>query len=200
MAVTGHGLLDDSLDFYYATYNVDFKKPSVNGLRYDELENIMDDIPARKKLIFIDACHSGALDKDALKPEEPFIQATENEKVKAIGSRSTIIVNKNKVGLNGTYELMQNLFADLSNSSGTTVISAAGGLEYAFESAKWNNGVFTYCIRNGLEQLEADANGDKTISLQELSNYVSENVTRLTNGRQKPNARQENLEFDWAVK
>lgn len=31
--LSGHGLLDENLDFYYATYNVNFEKPSENGLQ-----------------------------------------------------------------------------------------------------------------------------------------------------------------------
>ncbi|MFZ4059291.1 MAG: caspase family protein, partial [Ferruginibacter sp.] len=58
LAVTGHGLLSDSLDFYYATYDVDFKHPEKRGLKYEWLEDLLSDIPARKKLMLIDACHS----------------------------------------------------------------------------------------------------------------------------------------------
>ena len=97
---------------------------------------------------------------------------------------------------------MQNLFADISSGNGAVIISAAGGMEYAFESDKWNNGVFTYCIRKGIEEDLADkegGNNDRMVSVSELKNYVSRKVSELTGGLQKPVSRKENIEFDWIV-
>ena len=53
--VSGHGLLDKNYDFYYATYDVDFKNPADKGLAYDDIEKLLDKIPARKKLLLMDA-------------------------------------------------------------------------------------------------------------------------------------------------
>lgn len=189
MAVTGHGLLSDSLDFYYGTYNVDFAKPEVNGLKYEDLENLLNDIPCRQKLLLIDACHSGALDKDELMKKG----VIQKGNVKTKNTRSSIKVKKSKLNLNNTFELMQAQFADLSGSSGTIVISAAGGLEYAFESAKWNNGVFTYAVITTLDE-------NKSLSVQQLQQEVSRKVKELTGGLQKPNSRKENLDYNWSIK
>ncbi len=206
VAVTGHGLLNKSLDFYYATYDVDFNNPEQKGLKYEALESLLDGVPAQHKLLLIDACHSGALDKETLLSSK----GTVIEKVNSADSgtvkstRSTIKVKPSKVNLNNTFELMRNLFADFSNSNGTVVISAAGGLEYAFESPQWSNGVFTYCVRKAIENKEADrygtGNHDGNISVQELMKYVSAKVAELTNGRQKPTSRRESLEFDWNLR
>ncbi|HEX8334425.1 MAG TPA: caspase family protein [Segetibacter sp.] len=202
VAVTGHGLLSDSLDFYYATYDVDFKDPVKRGLKYEDLENLLDEIPARQKLLLIDACHSGALDKESLLIQSPFVADSKVENVKAVGTRSSIRSKPSKVNLNNTFELMQTLFADLSANNGTVVISAAGGLEYAFESPEWNNGVFTYCVRKGLEEKLADKEGnfDGKVSVQELQQYVSRQVFSLTNGRQRPTSRKENFDYDWNIR
>lgn len=78
------------------------------------------------------------------------------------------------------------------------VISSASGFEFAFESEKWRNGVFTYSLLQGL-QGEADADGDQEIRVSELGNYVTEKVQRLTNNYQTPTIRRENLEFDFRV-
>lgn len=198
MAVTGHGLLSDSLDFYYATYDVDFKDPVKKGLKYEDLENMLSATAARQRLLLIDACHSGLLDK-------------------ASSSKDTmagIAKVKNGRGLGGvlseaseanSFSLMQNLFADFSNDKGIVVIAAAGGLEYAFESSKWRNGVFTYCILKGLEEKEADktnegGDNDGHVGVQELMRYVSNKVPALTGGKQQPTSRRENLDFDWVIK
>ena len=208
IAVTGHGLLNKDLDFYYATYDVDFDNPEKNGLKYEQLEFLLDGVIAQNKLLLIDACHSGALDKEEiLASKQKIFVKSEGKDTGSISTdaRSTIKIKKSKVSLNNTLELMQNMFADVSNSNGAVVISAAGGLEYAFESPQWNNGVFTYCVRKGIEELAADddpesGNYDFDVSVQELMKYVSKKVSELTNGQQRPTSRRENLEFDWILK
>jgi hypothetical protein len=94
---------------------------------------------------------------------------------------------------------MQESFANLSKGNGAVVISAVGGLEYAYEGPDWKNGVFTYCVRKGLEGKEADLNKDKVITISELKEYLNMQVEKLTKGKQKPTSRSENLENDWKV-
>lgn len=209
ISVNGHGLLSDSLDFYYATHDINFNNPTARGLKYEDLEALLDGIPARKKLLLIDACHSGALDKEELlaqqksTTEHPKDTANENGSVKGFASRGLIVKNKSgKVDANSTYEVMQNLFADISSGNGAVIISAAGGMEYAFESEKWNNGVFTYCVRKGIEEEKADkegGNSDKAVDVAELKNYISQKVNELTNGKQRPVSRRENIEYNWVI-
>lgn len=203
MAVTGHGLLSDNMDFYYATYDVDFKNPVGKGLQYQALEGLLNNIPARQKLLLIDACHSGELDKNI--PVN--ISAKTGDQTIAYDSNSTkgaiVTVNKESERIQNSFELMQNLFVDLSDNNGTIVISATGGLEYAFESPVWKNGVFTYCVRAGIENKLADKDGgndDGKVSVQELLQYLSRQVPLLTHGMQKPASRRENLEYDWEIR
>lgn len=209
ISVNGHGLLSDSLDFYYGTYDIDFKSPTKRGLKYEDLEALLDGIPARKKLLLIDACHSGALDKEELlaqqKMQEQTVGDTINEtgSVKGFASRG-IIVKKSKAATdaNSSYEVMQNLFTDISTGNGAVIISAAGGMEYAFESDKWNNGVFTYCIRKGIEEEQADTDGgnnNRAVEVAELKEYVSRKVSELTNGKQRPVSRRENIDLNWII-
>ncbi len=212
IAVTGHGLLSDSLNFYYATYDVNFAKPELKGLPYESLEALLNDVPAQEKILLIDACHSGALDKDELlaiqqkKKIQLVAKTNQQDKVTGIASRSSIKVSNKKkaVSANSSFELMQNLFSDLSNSNGAIIISAAGGMEYAFESAQWNNGVFTFSIREAIFKEYADkyynGNNDGKVSVTELSSYVNKRVVELTNGKQKPTSRRENIEFNWTIK
>lgn len=209
IAVTGHGLLSDSLDFYYATYDVDFNKPEKRGLKYNLLEALFDHVPAHEKALFIDACHSGALDKEELialeRKRKIAMHGKNTSNVSGIASRSSILVKNKKKNVNAanSFELMQNSFSDLSESTGAVIISAAGGMEYAFESAEWNNGVFTYSIIEGLFNKDADqyygGNKDEEVSIQELAIYVSKRVSQLTNEKQKPTSRKENLDFNWII-
>jgi WD40 repeat protein len=193
--VSGHGLLDKNLDYFLATHNVDFANPSQNGLKYDDLESLLDGIHARKKVLMMDACHSGEIDKEevvATTVKAP----TEGLKFRNFGTQG--IKNKN-VGLSNSFELSKQLFTDLRKGSGTTVLSAAGGVEVALEGDTWQNGVFTYCLLTGLKEKKADLNQDNHIMLSELQAYLFKEVSNVTEGKQQPTSRIENLVIDWKI-
>ncbi len=189
--LSGHGMLDNNYTFWYGTHPVDFSNPSVGGISYAELEGLLDNIKPLRKVMFMDACHSGEVDKTLVKDI-----STGNV---VAGARSTIKVNqtggrkvKESKDLGSTFEQMQEMFNSFSKNSGAIVISAAAGTGYAYEDEKWNNGVFTYALVNGLKNKAADLNKDGDITIDELSSYVAKQVETLTNGMQKPNERQEN--------
>ena len=73
------------------------------------------------------------------------------------------------------------------------------GREFAFESPEWNNGVFTYALREALRGNTADIDNNGTIEVSELSNYVAKKVISLTNGLQHPTSRSNNIENDFVV-
>lgn len=205
LAVTGHGLLSKSFDFYYATWDNEFSQPEKRGIPYNELEALLNGIPAREKLMLIDACHSGALDKEALLAQKISIETDSSSKINGVLPRGVIKLGGNKdVAAANTYDMMQKLFTDVSGNNGAFIISAAGGMEYALESARWNNGVFTYCVRKGIEEKAADkevaGNFDGKVSVQELQQYVSKKVAELTGGKQQPTNRRENLDFEWYLR
>jgi WD40 repeat protein len=194
--VSGHGMLDKDNSFYYATHDMDFANPSSRGLAFDNLENILDGIPARKKLLLIDACHSGEVDEESIDTSNT-VTATSEGNIKTTGFRGVTIKTKKKAGLKNSFEMMQDLFTNLSQGSGALVISAAAGVGFALESAEWNNGLFTYAVLKTLKDKEGDANKNKHISVNELKANVTKEVERLSNGRQKPTTRRELLEWDW---
>ncbi|MDA0196187.1 MAG: caspase family protein [Bacteroidetes bacterium] len=194
--VASHGLLDVNLDYYIATSDIDFNNPADRGLPYSSLESLLDHIPARKKLMFIDACHSGEVDKEAEEPAfSPVASIPSNGNVTFRGFQS----NENKLSLQSSFELMKSLFVDLRRGTGAIVISSASGAEYAFESEEFKNGIFTYSLINALKNADADQNSDGEIQVSELSSYVFNKVGELTGGKQTPTFRRENLEFDYPV-
>lgn len=193
----GHGVLDKELNYYLATYNMDFGNPKQKGLPYSAFEKLLDSIPAREKLLFIDACHSGEVDKNdsQLVSQQPVVKDNITFRgIKFTGNRGMSVL-----GLQNSFELMKELFADLRRGTGAMVISSAGGGEFAYESKQWNNGVFTYAILEGLRTQHADLNKNNSIPVSELRDYVFNKVNELTNGRQNPTARRENLEFDFQI-
>lgn len=199
--VSGHGLLDEKSEYYFGTNDIDFSKPQERGLSYDELEDIIDGVPARKKLLLLDTCHAGALDRDNAffenaKPEQESSAPENKDPVVKYVPRD---VHVKMVRLDHTAELLEGVFADLRRRTGTVVIGAAGASEYAFESEHWRNGVFTFSILSGLRNGAADLNRDGDTTIAELQEFVGGEVARLTRGAQKPVARQVRDAFDFPL-
>ena len=167
---------------------MNFEKPEQNGLPYDELENLLDSIPARKKLMLIDACHSGEVDKD-----EEFAM---NKMADSLGLSRGVIIGvrrqQQQVGLLNSFELMQSLFVNVGKSTGATIISAAAGNQFALERDGLKHGVFTYSILEAMDMYPA-------MKISELKKIVGERVQQLTNGMQKPTSRNETIVVDWNV-
>lgn len=193
--IAGHGLLDEKFDYYYATYDVDFNNPSNNGMIYSEIENLLDGLTALKKLLFMDTCHSGEVDSDDVEESnEVVIEEDITFRNAGVGIRKKV-----GEGMQVTSELVKELFSDVRKGTGSTVISSAGGAEYAMESDEWKNGLFTYCLLHGLQDKSADTNNDGVIMLSEMQNYVHYEVAKLSKGKQKPTSRIENLTLDFPI-
>jgi ankyrin repeat protein/WD40 repeat protein len=192
--LASHGVLDKNLDYYIATHDINFDNPPENGLLYSEIENLLDGIQPRNKVVMIDACHSGEIDKDevVVSKKEPEIT---NGNLAFRSATSSTITSK-EGALKNSLNLMKEMFMDLRKTSGATVISSAGGTEYAIEGAEWNNGVFTYSMINALRQHRADANNDNQVYLSELQRYIEGEVPRITSGKQQPTSRSENIAND----
>ena len=94
---------------------------------------------------------------------------------------------------------MQELFANITDGNGATIISATSGAEFAYEGPEWKNGVFTYCLLQGLVKGLADEDGNGDISVTELQKYIYGKVAYLTKGQQRPTSRQINFDADWVI-
>ncbi len=200
IALSGHGILNDSNDFYYATWDMDFTNPGKKGLLFDDLDNLLDSIPARKKVLLIDACNSGELDKDKIQNAELRIkneEITEKNDRKGDPIELENVQSKSTLGLMNSFELMQEIFVNLTRGNGAIVISAARGYQSALEDKSFGsgNGAFTACI---LEFIKSKNPGEH-ITVGELKNYVIKRVEEITNGKQKPTSRRENLSYDFVV-
>jgi len=188
ISYSGHGLLSKDFDYYLSTYDINFEKPEEGGLAYDELENLLDSIPARKKLMLIDACHSGEVDKEELVR----INTASDSLHLTKGGITVAYAGEGKLGMKNSFELMQNLFVNVGKSTGATIISAAAGTQFALERGDLKNGVFTYCILEAMDK-------NKTMKVSELKKIVGQRVEELTNGLQKPTSRNENISVDWEI-
>jgi len=192
--ISGHGLLDSELDFYFATHDTDFSNPKNNAILYDEIEGLLDGIPARKKLLLMDACHSGEVDKEATVAIADAGNLPQGVKGQAIFGSDNSEAD--------SFALMQELFSDLRRGTGAHVISSASGTEFSYEGDGFDNGLFTYAFLYGLKTGDADTrtgNKDGEITVSEIRDYVSEAVSIMSKGKQSPTSRRENLQFDFRV-
>jgi uncharacterized caspase-like protein len=119
-------------------------------------------IRAKKVVVIADACHSGGVGQSF------DIARRANRGIK-INPISSGIQNLSHVG------------------DGVCVISASSDNQFSQESNRWGggHGVFTYFLLKGLEG-DADYNKDSSVSLGELTSYLSEKVRRETKNVQSP--------------
>jgi hypothetical protein len=200
ISCSSHGLLDDSLNFYLATHDVDFKHPELRGLKYEELESLLDGIPARQKLLLLDACNSGENDKSELLKTELAKKESTLKSSELLAARGVIVQLEEENKSN--FKKMNELFVNVRNNTGSVIISAAGGQESALEAIeidgkKIENGAFTYSV---LEYLKSNEGNQEALTVNKLKQYVESRVEEITNGKQKPTSRQETMEVDWRVR
>lgn len=183
----GHGILDKDLNYFLATHDIEFTSPTTNGLSYEEFEDIIDGIRPLAKYCFIDACHSGKIEKEEFE--------TDNTKIVAEGSivfrsNGTIMqLSKKAKTINNT---ISTLFTDFTKGNGATTLSSSNGMEVAIENKEVANGLFTWAIKDGISGKKADLNKDGIIQIQELANYINKKVSVLSSGVQTPGLRVEN--------
>lgn len=209
----GHGMTDEKFDYYFGTHDIDPQHPALNGLPYEDFENLLDGIPALQKVLLLDTCFSGEIEKDqavvVTQADRGGARAGTVKMRSFKAARGVSVVADGEAGQGGTataprlsgdmLKFQQDWFADLRRGTGAAVISSSSGNEYSFEGEQWKNGVFTYALLNGLKNHDADANKDQTVTVSELQAYVIDQVRKLTEGGQNPTVRRENLEYDFIV-
>lgn len=188
--VAGHGVLSKDYDLYLATHDMDFHYPETNGIAYAQLEEVLESSASRHKCLFLDACHSGEIDKTEI--ELAAVETTtEDGDVKFRNFNQGTTIEEQS-----SFQLSKNLFADMLPNHGITIVSSAGGSEFALEGDTWKNGVFTYSFLSGLSTQAADLNKDGKVMLSEITKYVLNKVVVLTHGAQNPTSRIENIYND----
>lgn len=204
----GHGMTDANQNYFFGTHDIDPERPELAGLPYEDFEALVDGIPSLQKVLLIDTCFSGEIEKD----EATVVAQVDTQGAGTVSMRAfkaargvTVVADDGESGNAAQsvspdiVRVQQELFADLRRGTGAVVISSASGNEYALEGDQWRNGVFTYALLDGLKNGRADANGDQNITIGELQAHVIEAVRTLTQGGQNPTVRRENLDYDFTV-
>jgi uncharacterized caspase-like protein len=125
----------------------------------DELETIFNRIEAERVVAFLDTCYSGAAGG------------------RTFGSRKT------RAG-----HVDDEFIQRLARSKGRAIITASRAAEVSLELPELGHGVFTYYLVEGLRGA-ADTNTDGIVTLQELYEFVEQQVARkarAAGGNQHP--------------
>jgi uncharacterized caspase-like protein len=150
---SGHGIKDDYGDLYLAVKDTESEVASATAIDASFVRNQLDRSSSQRKVVVLDCCYSGA-----------FARGT-----KALGSNVD----------------PQEVFA--GSGYGRVILTASNAIEYAWEGDKPLGeaaaSVFTHFLAEGLQTGAADRNGDGEISLDELYDYVYEQV--ITSGLSK---------------
>ena len=153
--VAGHGTTDAKNRFWFLTADAD---PNVlsTAVPGSDITDALFDLPG-KKMLFLDACHSGAaLNQGArgLAPGGMDINAALNDFSQAEG--------------------------------GVVAFAASTGREFSFERDTWQHGAFTKALIEAIGQGKADIMKKGTITTATLDAFLAERVKELTDGRQHP--------------
>lgn len=190
--ISSHGVLDANYDYYLASHDMDFQNPSEKGIPLKAIELLVSESKSLEKVIFIDACHSGEIDKSEIVKTESVSDEMEDVSFRGFQKfKSTTDLS--------AFEVSKELFTDLSSQSGISFISSAAGVEFALEGGEWKNGIFTYALLEALKNKTADLNDDGKISLSEIEKHLITKVPALTGGAQQPNARIKNPYLDFFI-
>ena len=83
-------------------------------------------------------------------------------------------------------DALHNYYKTLARAApGTALIMSSKSDETSLESSGLRQGVFSHFLIRGLNG-QADENGDKIVSVQELFDFVNTNVRAYTGNRQSP--------------
>lgn len=156
MFFSSHGALDNKGNLYLLPYDFSPVSLFATALNIKDITNGINGTPC-KKLIFMDACHSGQSGTDLL----------EFAAIKDVS--------------------VDDIVKEISNAEpGICIMTSSSGKEYSYEKKSWGHGAFTKAILEGCMQGKADYNQNSAIDLNELDLYVSERVKELTGGKQHP--------------
>jgi Caspase domain len=157
----GHGAADpnDSRNLYLLTYDTQPDDMGGTAFLMSDLQDVFDRILKAKHVItLIDSCHSYGISGERF------------------GAKQNNLSNQ--------------YLERYASKADRAVITASDVSELSLEGEQWGggHGVFTYFVLKGLQNNEADANKDGTVTAGELFSYLSERVAQATNHQQNPRA------------
>lgn len=166
--LSGHGATDKERNYYYLPHDSEldpdagyFLPLRSTAVPNTEIRHTLASLRGNA-VLFFDTCHAG------------FASGTNFNTASGL-----------------EFKGVQDLFATIaglrSPEIGAVVLASSGGGELSQESDTWKHGAFTEALLKGLDgHADFFPPPDKIIGIGELTLYVSEEVKRLTDGRQNP--------------
>lgn len=193
----GHGMLDEHYDYVFAGHQIDPEHSGETGIHLDALLDAIKAGKSLKRLVLMDTCQSGTVgEKEEMKLAEASTELPHG--VRAVKSRALKVVGVSPMTGGDQQRFIEEMFLLPGQHRGINIIGASGGAEYAIESDKWNNGVFTSALIEALRDQKADMDHRGRISVSDLKTYLGQRVPELTGGAQKPSvvAFEQDQDFD----
>ena len=192
--VAGHGLYsqDDAAEYFYLTHEADISRLRETAAPFSLVEDLVQEVAPRHKLLLIDTCTSGDRDPEQLQPEvsAPGARGLVPRTVRALTLDAMRRADRQERGF--LFERDRFIYNDLLRRSGAIVFSSSRGSELSFETEELQNGVFTKSILRALTSAVADADHDGVVTTDELRRHVTASVTEQTGGRQHPTVDHDN--------
>jgi hypothetical protein len=164
---SGHGIKDDEGRLYLAAKDTEYDFIEPTGIPASFITDHMDKSQSRRQVIILDSCFSGA-----------FIHGVKG------GTTTESVISK--VGLGSAFT---------GNGFGRIILTASDSTQYAWEGEELigdiKESLFTFYLVKGLKTGDADLDKDGKITVDEIFEYVSNNISSITSS-QKP--------MKWAIK
>ncbi len=195
--IAGHGVHDDDAEatYYFLTHDADPAALAKTAANFESVEDLLQGIAPREKLFLMDTCESGESEGSAVAvatanavPGAISRGIRKSEKRAAPGSPAAAPPARAYLQARERY-----IYNDLVRRSGAVVFSSSRGGELSYEDSALANGYFTAEILRALSTPDADANGDKEVSFDELRAFVSRAVAERSHGLQTPTVDRDNL-------
>ncbi|MCH8314165.1 MAG: caspase family protein, partial [Nitrospinae bacterium] len=194
--IAGHGVhdMDDDATYYFLTHGARLENLKDTAASFDLIEDLLQGIAPRKKLFLMDTCESGEVEENVQKGYFAAAQARGMKARTTRGIQVRLRKNiKNRPRRAFMYAKDRFIYNNLNRRSGAIVFSASRGGEFSYESRRIQNGYFTDQILNALTFGGADKNGDRSVSTNELREFVIISVPKLTGGEQHPTVDRDNI-------
>lgn len=188
--IAGHGMHErtSNADYYFLVHASDTNSLEKSAVRFEAFEELLDGIAPRKKLFLMDACESGEKESD-----EIYASAQQGQGLKFRGFINPNQNAQSEQVLKSVFQKDRYIYNDLSRRTGSIVFSSSKGGELSAEQSDYQNGLFTEHIINAFTNNAADNNKDGKISIDELRDYVYQNVVKDSNNKQHPTIDRDNI-------
>src|ERR1043166_4416892 len=151
---SGHGMLDEEGQLYFALKDTDFDVPRASSLSAEFVRGAMDRTRSQRVVLILDCCHSGAF---------------------ASGRKGVL---GESVGTIKAFEPESGFGRWVLTATDATQYAWEGNDRGGPESTAGRTSVFTRYLVQGLQEGAADLDQDGRISVRDLNDYVYEQVTK----------------------